>query len=58
MTENREARPPLGDVPCGIEPVAWTSSEWLRQRARGNAIALEAERHGVWLVGSAEQLAT
>ncbi len=47
----------LGDVPSGIEPVVWTSSEWSRQRARGNPIALEAERHGVWLVGSLEQLA-
>lgn len=47
----------LGDVPSGIEPVVWTSSEWSRQRARGNPIALEAERHGVWLVGSPEQLA-
>ena len=48
----------LGDVPAGVEPVVWTAAEWRRQRDRGNPIAVEAERCGVWLVGNADTAST
>lgn len=41
----------LGVIPAGVQPVVWTPDEWRRQRTRGNAIAVDSEDHGVWLVG-------
>lgn len=46
----------LGVIPAGVQPVVWTPDEWRRQRARGNAIAVESERHGVWLAGDPETM--
>lgn len=43
--------------PPRVEPVAWSPQEYRRQRSRRNPIAIEAERYGVWLVGSPETAA-
>lgn len=42
--------------PARVEPMAWTPAEWRNQLGRGNPIALEAVRRGVWLHGSADEL--
>lgn len=42
--------------PVPVEPVAWTPTEYRRQRERRNPIAVEAENVGVWLVGGARAL--
>lgn len=43
----------MGDPPPGVEPIVWTPEEWRHQGDRGNPIALEAARDGVWLVADA-----
>lgn len=48
----------LGPRPGLVQPVAWTPSEWRRQLERGNPLAREGVRAGVWLAGSAETLAS
>lgn len=40
------------DVAPRVSVVAWTVTEWQRQRARRNPIAREAQQVGVWLIGS------
>lgn len=47
----------LGELGSLIEPIPWTPAEWLRQRARRNPVAVEADDVGVWLVGSSADLA-
>ncbi|MBI4408301.1 MAG: nucleotidyltransferase domain-containing protein [Gemmatimonadetes bacterium] len=47
----------LGERPARVQPIAWTPAEWRAERARGNPMAKEALERGVWLVGSADQLA-
>lgn len=46
-----EPRPPL------VQPVPWTLAEWRVQLARNNPIAKEAGEAGIWLIGSAGELA-
>lgn len=46
----------LGRPPPRVEAVVWTPAEWHEQVRRRNPIATEAQRHGVWLVGSATDL--
>lgn len=49
--------PALGvELPPRLGVVAWTPREWRRQRERRNPVAVEAGQHGVWLVGSREEL--
>lgn len=43
----------LEAITPGVEPVVWTPDEWTRQRGRGNPIAVEAARDGVWLIEDA-----
>jgi len=45
-----EPRPEL------VQQVPWTPSEWRRQLARRNPIAVEALDRGVWVRGSAEAI--
>lgn len=42
----------LGDLPAGVQPVAWTPSEWRRRRRRRDPLAAEALQAGVWVAGS------
>lgn len=44
----------VGLAPSGVEFVAWTPSEWRRERDRGNPIAVDAQANGVVLRGSLE----
>lgn len=46
----------LGVPPARVESVVWTPQEWRHQHQRGNPIALEAVRDGLWLVGDADLL--
>jgi hypothetical protein len=46
----------LGVPPSRVEVVAWTPEEWRRAARRGDPVALEAERAGVWLRGTPEDL--
>lgn len=46
-----EPRPPL------VQPLPWTPAEWQAQLARGNSIPREAVEAGIWLIGSAGELA-
>jgi hypothetical protein len=46
----------LGVPPSRVEIVAWTSDEWRRARRRGDPVALECERVGVWLRGTPADL--
>jgi uncharacterized protein len=46
----------LGPTPGGVQPVAWTPSEWRAQLARRNPIAVEASKQGVWLIGSRQDV--
>lgn len=46
----------LGPRPPRVRPVAWMPEEWRSELDRGNPIALEARRDGVWLVGSPRSL--
>lgn len=42
----------LGAPPPTVQPVPWTSAEWVREIRRDNPIAIEAAEEGVWVVGS------
>jgi uncharacterized protein len=46
----------LGVPPSRVEVVAWTPDEWRRARHRGDPVALECERVGVWLRGTPAHL--
>lgn len=46
----------LGVPPSRVELIAWTPDEWGRARRRGDPVALECIRVGVWLRGSAADL--
>jgi predicted nucleotidyltransferase len=46
----------LGLPPSRVEVVAWTPEDWRRAAGRGDPVALEAERAGVWLQGTLAEL--
>ncbi|MGF1646051.1 MAG: nucleotidyltransferase domain-containing protein [Kineosporiaceae bacterium] len=46
----------FGVPPSRVEIVAWTPDEWRRARRRGDPVALECERVGVWLRGTPADL--
>lgn len=46
----------LGQLPAGLEPIAWTADEWALQVRRRNPLACEALQRGVWLVGQRDAL--
>jgi predicted nucleotidyltransferase len=46
----------LGVPPSRVELIAWTPDEWGRARRRGDPVALEVLRAGVWLRGTAADL--
>lgn len=45
----------LGARPGGVEPVAWTPTEWVTKHRTGNPIIREALEAGVWIVGTPDR---
>ena len=48
----------VGRPPPRVQAIAWTPQEWRRRRERADPIVVEAERSGVWLIGSSALLAS
>ena len=46
----------LGDRPALVQPIIWTTAEWVTQVARHNPMAREALEFGEWLQGSPQAL--
>jgi predicted nucleotidyltransferase len=46
----------LGPPVPRVQAVVWTPQEWSQRRRRGDPIAVEAIRRGVWLVGGPQDL--
>lgn len=46
----------LGPRPGLVEPFAWQAEEWRARLARGDPMAVEAVKAGIWLLGSPSAL--